>query len=362
VLSAKRQKNSVDIKGGEKMEMTERKNKILAAVVERYIQTGEPVGSKNLLDSLGLSVSSATVRNEMADLIDMGYLEQPHTSAGRIPSTAGYRYYVENLMTAYDMSPTEKKLIDIKLHETTGEPHAVLERAGNIIADISKCAAISTTPADSEAVIKRIELVPIGTHTAMVVMLTSFGILKTRVIRTDSEITLDIAETFYNIVKANFIGKPACDITIARIQTLALSLGEKALAMTPLLVVLSDLSKMTEKTELLLEGQTNLLGYKEYETNAFELMEFLRRSEPLNRIFTLEKNETGAPSVLIGKEQLYRELQNSTLIFSRYSIGGRQSGALGVVGPTRIDYARLIPCIRYISDVVGIILSDNAED
>ena len=344
------------------MELTERKNKILAAIVEKYIQTGEPVGSKNLLDSLGFSVSSATVRNEMAELAEMGYLEQPHTSAGRIPSTQGYRYYVENLMTAYEMSPAEKKLIDIKLRETTGEPHAVLERAGNIIADISKCAAISTTPADSEAVIKRIELVPIGTHTAMIVMLTSFGILKTRVIRTDSEITLDIAETFYNIVKANFLGKPACDITIAKIQTLALSLGDKALAMTPLLVTLSDLSRMTEKTELLLEGQTNLLNHKEYETNAYELMEFLRRSEPINRIFSHDKHSSVTPSVLIGKEHLYRELQNSTMIFSRYSIGGRQSGTLGIVGPTRIDYARLIPSIKYLSDVVGIILSDNMED
>lgn len=344
------------------MELSERQNRILAAIVERYIQTGEPVGSKNLLDSLGFSVSSATVRNEMAELSDMGYLEQPHTSAGRIPSTDGYRYYVENLMTACEMTPTEKKLIDIKLHETTGEPHAVLERAGNIIADISGCAAVSTTPADSEAVIKRIELVPIGTHTAMVVMLTSFGILKTRVIRSDSEITLDTAETFYNIVKANFIGKPACDITIARIQTLAISLGDKALAMTPLLVTLCDLSRMTEKTELLLEGQTNLLNHREYESNAFELMEFLRRSEPINRIFSQERSESSNASVLIGKENLYRELQNSTVIFSRYSIGGRQSGGLGVVGPTRIDYARLIPSIKYISDVVGIILSDNMED
>ncbi len=345
------------------MSMTERKEKILAAIVEKYIQTGEPVGSKALVDSLGIPVSSATIRNDMADLIEMGYLEQPHTSAGRIPSNQGYRYYVENLMTAYDMSPSEKSIINSKLREASGEPQAVLEKANNILADLTHCAAVSTTPSESEAVVKRIELVPVGTRTAMVVMLTTTGILKTKVCRTDSEITIDIAENFYNIVKAYFIGKPASLITIAKIQTLALSLGEKALTMTPLLVALCDLAKRSERTELLLEGQSNLLGHKELETNAFELMEFLRRAEPLNRIFSQRKSEkANEPSVLIGKENLFRELQNSTMIFSKYSIGGHESGTLGIIGPTRVDYARLIPSIKYLTDVVGIILSDNMED
>ncbi len=346
------------------MEMTERKNKILSAIVERYIQTGEPVGSKALLDTLDFNVSSATVRNEMSDLIEMGYLEQPHTSAGRVPSTEGYRYYVEKLMKVYDISEAEKQLIGLKLRDSVADPHSLLETAGSLLADLSNCAAVSTTPADSEAVVKRVELVPVGTHTAMVLMLTSFGIIKTRVCRTESEITLDSAQMFYNIVGKNFIGKPVSEITVAKIQTLALSLGgDNALAMIPLLVALSELSRMTERTELLLEGQSNLLNYREYERNAFELMEFLRRSEPLNRIFSAKtEQKNGQPSILIGKENRFRELQNSTMIFSKYSIAGHESGTLGIIGPTRIDYARLIPSIKYMSEVVGIMLSDNMED
>ncbi len=344
------------------MEMTERKEKILAAVVEKYIQTGEPVGSKSLVDILGFPVSSATVRNEMAELSEMGYLEQPHTSSGRIPSSKGYRYYIEHLMTAYEMSPVEKGLINSKLMESSGDPQSVLEKTGNILADITKCAAITTTPSDVEAVIKKVELVPIGTRTAMVVMLTSTGILKTRVCRTVSEITIDVAESFYNIVKSNFVGKPASELSIAKIQTLALSLGEKALVMTPLLVALSDAAKMTERTELLLEGQTNLLNHRELEYNAFELMEFLRRAEPLNKVFSSYSGKDGVPNVLIGNENMFKELQNSTMIFSKYSIGNHESGTLGIIGPTRIDYARLIPSIKYLTEVVGIILSDNLED
>lgn len=345
------------------MELSERKKKLLAAIVERYIATGEPVGSKVLADLPGLSVSSATIRNEMAELVNMGLLEQPHTSAGRVPSSAGYRYYVDHLMGRYELSPHEKHLIALKLQNASGDVQKVLESAGNILAEMTRCAAVSTTPSDEAAVVRRVELVPIGSRTAMIVMLTSSGILKSRVCKTLSEITVDMAESFYNIVNANFIGKPAAALHIAKIQTLAVSLGEKSLEMTPLLVALADVAAMTERTELLLEGQSNLLGYKEYEQNAYELIEFLRRAEPLGQLFAGHQNgENGKPSILIGDENRYRELQNSSMIFSNYEIAGHQSGTLGLIGPTRIDYARLIPSLRYLTEIVGKILSDTVEE
>lgn len=345
------------------MELSERKKKLLAAIVERYIATGEPVGSKSLVEALDLSVSSATVRNEMAELSAMGYLEQPHTSAGRIPSSAGYRYYVDHLMGRYELPQNEKRLIDAKLEPAAGDTQKVLESAGNILAEMTHCAAVSTTPADEAAVVRRVELVPIGARTAMIVMLTSSGILKSRVCRTLGEITVDMAESFYNIVNANFIGKPAAAMNVAKIQTLAVSLGEKSLLMTPLLVALADVAAMTERTELLLEGQGNLLGYKEYEQNAYELIEFLRRTETMSRIFSGHTNgEKGNLSVLIGKENLFRELQNSSMIFGKYEIAGHESGTLGLIGPTRIDYARLIPSLRYLTEIVGKILSENVEE
>lgn len=346
------------------MEMTERKKKLLAAIVERYIATGEPVGSKALVDALDTPVSSATIRNEMADLVAMGYLEQPHTSAGRVPSSEGYRYYVDHLMGQFELPQQEKRLIDQKLQTAAGDAKKVLETAGNVLAEMTGCAAVSTTPTDETAVVRRVELVPIGTRTALIVMLTSSGILKSRVCKTISEITLDLAESFYNIVNANFIGKPAAAMNIAKIQTLAVSLGEKSLVMTPLLVALADLAEMTERTEMLLEGQNNLLHYKEFEQNAYELIEFLRRAGPLSQIFSghTQNEKAGEPNILIGKENLFRELQNSSMIFGKYAIAGHESGALGLIGPTRIDYARLIPSIRYLTEVVGKILSDNVEE
>lgn len=342
------------------MKLSERKERILASIVEYYIATGEPVGSKTLLEHSDLSVSSATVRNEMAELSALGYIEQPHTSAGRVPSQLGYRYYVDNLMSQYELPLQEKRLIESRILGSSGEPQQILEQAGQVLAEITNCAVVSTTPCDEHAVIRRVELVPLGTRTAMMIMLSSSGILKSKVCRTDCELSMDIIEMFYNVVSQNFIGKSAEEVTIAMIQTLALSLGSKSLAMSPLLVTLSDLAQMTEQTQLLLVGQSNLLNYTDY-SNAYEIMEFLRQSDPLTTLFSSKKN-TGSPSILIGKENQFRELQDSSMIFSKYNVSGKESGTLGIIGPTRIDYARLIPSLKYLTEIVGNIMSDTLED
>ena len=342
------------------MKLSERKEKILAAIVEHFIATGEPVGSKTLLEKSDLNVSSATVRNEMAELASMGYIEQPHTSAGRVPSQMGYRYYVDNLMNQYDLPVQEKRLIESKIRNANGEPQQILEQAGQVLAEITNCATVSTTPYDEHAVIRRVEIVPIGTRTAMMVMLSSSGILKSKVCRTDVEITVDIIETFYNIVNQHFIGKSADEVSIALIQTLVLSLGAKSLAMSPLLVTLSDLAQMIEDTQMLLKGQSNLLNYQDY-PNVYELMEFLHHDKSLTSVFSSHKTE-GTPNILIGKENKFRELQDSSLIYSNYNIGGKESGTIGLIGPTRIDYARLIPSIKYLTEIVGKIISDTLEE
>ncbi len=340
-------------------ELSDRKQKILAAVIEQYIATGEPVGSKTLLGLLPFSVSSATVRNEMAELSEMGYLEQPHTSAGRVPSQLGYRYYVDKLMNNYELSDREKRTIEMKLGNTVASPEKVLEKASSLLADMTNCAAVSTTPSDSAAVIRRVELVSIGEKLALIVMLTSSGILKSNIVRTDYELTLDVVESFYNIVNKLFVGNAVSEMNMAMLQTLAVSLGDKALIMTPLIVALSELASTAGKSDMLLEGQSNLLHHSQMASNAYELMEFLRKGEPLTNLFSTHKDKM---NVLIGKENLYRELENSSLIFSRYNIGGRDSGTLGIVGPTNIDYARLIPSLKYLTSVVGKLLTEAVEE
>ncbi len=338
--------------------LTPRKQKILSMIVEKYIMTGEPVGSKTLCEALDMAVSSATIRNEMAELSEMGYLEQPHTSAGRIPSQKGYRYYVDNLMGVYELNEEERRRIAAWLEPSSADPDRILERAGGILAQLTNCAVVSTSPSDAEAIIRRAELVPVGARTAMVVMLTSAGVLKSRVCRVDCELTLEVIEAFYNIAVKHFIGRSANDVSTAMIQTLAAALGEKALTMTPLLVALSELAADSSKIDIRLEGQSNLLNYREFYENAFELMEFLHHSGSLAQLITHVRNDT---DIKIGTENLFRELENSSTIMSKYFIGGHDGGSLGIIGPTRMDYARIVPSIKYLSELVGSILSDTLD-
>ena len=340
------------------MELSDRKQKILAAIVEQYIRTGEPIGSKSLMELLPMRVSSATIRNEMAELKSMGLLEQPHTSAGRIPSHAGYRYYIDHLMHARELDEQARRKIEAAIGSGT-DPEYLLSRAGEVLADVTNCAALSTTPAGEGARIRRIELVPVGTRTAMLVLLTSTGILKSRICRADAAITAPVLERFYNVTASQLVGKPLNDMQITTMQTLAASLGADAFTLLPFLAGIAELSRDASQAAVRLDGQSNLLGYRELEENAYELMEFLRKGEPLNALIAQTPADV---HVLIGKENKYRQLENSSLILARYNVGGEDSGTIGVIGPTRLDYAKLIPSVRYLTDLVGRLLTQSIRD
>ena len=341
------------------MELGKRKEMILSAIVEQYIKSGEPIGSKFLMDALPISVSSATIRNEMSELHEMGLLEQPHTSAGRIPSQAGYRYYIDNLMNRAELSENERDLIRNELERSMGSPDKLLEKAGEMLAKLTGCAAIATTPTDEEAVIKHIEIMPVDTRIAMIVMMTSSGIIKNGICKVETELTKDMVQCFYDIVNECFIGRPVSDVGTVMIQTLVASLGSNALAMSPLFVVLADIANQALQAEIRLEGEQNLLHHREFGNNAYEMMQFFDEKDKLERALSNSKNPL---EVIIGKENMYRQLENTSMIVARYNIQGKDGGAIGIIGPTRLDYAKLIPSVEYLTEIVGKLLTDTFED
>ncbi|MBQ7579870.1 MAG: heat-inducible transcription repressor HrcA [Clostridia bacterium] len=340
------------------MELSERKKKILASIVEQYIKTGEPVGSNVLLKSLDFSVSSATVRNEMSELSEMGLLEQTHTSSGRVPTHKGYRYYVDELMSERTLDDEQRRRIDMMAGVHFNDPEKLLEAAGEILADITKCAVVSTTPSDSGAKIKKIELIPIAKRTAIVALLTSGGVLKNRVCRTDVELTPEIVETFYRLSAENFVGRTVADIQTAMIQSLVVSFGENSLMLSPIIITVADLAKDVARSEVMLEGQTNLLKNDPTE-NTYEMLDFLKRSDIVNDLVSSGNDRI---SLYIGGENPYRQLSNSSMIFSRYDIDGANSGAFGIIGSTRMDYASFLPSIKYLTDIVSDILRRTLEE
>ncbi len=338
-------------------ELSERKKQILAAVVEQYIRTGEPVGSKGLLSSTGMSVSSATVRNEMSELAAMGYLEQPHTSAGRVPSQKGYRYYVDNLMKSREIDELNRRMIDAGISSAVGDPERLIAQAGEVLADLTKCACISTAPGGEAMIIKRIELVPVGIHSAMLVLLTSNGILKSRLCRLDCELTAKICEQFYNIVQSCIIGKPASEISVASMQTVAATLDGDVFAMLPLMAAVCELARSTASSRIMLGGSSNL--FSSYGSDAMELLEFLNKREPLSAVMG---GITEPLDVKIGRENLYRQLENSSVIVAKYSVGGSDSGTIGIIGPTRMDYENIIPSVKYLTNLVGRLITQAIEE
>ena len=341
------------------MKLSERRELILSAIVEQYIKTGEPVGSKALMSSLPLSVSSATIRNEMSELSSLGFLTQPHTSAGRIPTQEGYRYYIDNLMNKTELSDDEKEMIAAELRREAGDPNKLLEKASEILARQTDCVSLTTSPTDTGATVKKIEIVRIGSRLAMIVLMTSTGIIKSTVCRTDLPLTDEMLEKFREIVESDFISRPVSEIGTVLIQTLVATLGINALSMSPLFVALSDIAQQAVQAEIHLEGEQNLLHHSELRGSVFGLMQFLDESEKLSRAVDGRKD---ALSVSIGTENMFTPLEKSSMILARYNIQGRDGGAIGIIGPTRLNYSKLIPSIEYLTEVVSALLTDTFED
>jgi len=342
------------------LELSERKLKILAAIVDTYVETGEPVGSKAL--ALDLGVSSATIRNEMSDLEELGLLEQPHTSAGRVPSQHGYRVYIDRLMNRQAITQQERRYLDGLLLSSAYDPERLLDGVSQALAGLTKFAAVSTTPCGNAANIRGVQFVQTSRRTAMVILMTSAGTMKNRIFHCDFDVTPEILRVFFRVLNEKLAGLPVFSITPAFIQSLGASLGEMTMLMSSALMAVLDVAQDTMETDVCLNGQMNLLFYPEFEQgNARRVMNFLERPQELARLL-LEKQTAkdvqNKLKVLIGKEARRPELNDSSLIIARYSIDGQDAGAIGIIGPTRMNYGKIIANIEYLSASVGRILTE----
>ena len=332
--------------------------KILAAIVDTYVETGEPVGSKVL--ALDLGVSSATVRNEMADLAEQGLLEQPHTSAGRIPSQKGYRVYIDSLMQKEPLSRQEQMYWDGVLSPSAYDAERLLDSVSQNLAGITKCAAVSTTPCGSLANVRAVQFVQTSRRTAMVVLLTTAGTMKTRVFRCDFDLTPDILRIFFRVLNEKLAGMPVSSITPAFVQSLGISLGEMTMLISSALMAVLEVAQDSMETEVCLNGQMNLLFYPEFENSGVRrVMDFLERPQELSRLLL---EQQGNVKVLIGRENRRPELNDFSVVVAHYAINGNDAGAIGVIGPTRMNYAKLIPNMEYLSKSVSRMLTDLMKE
>lgn len=338
------------------MELTARQQKILSAVIDLYILTGEPVGSKSLCETLDFNVSSATVRNEMGNLSELGLLEQPHTSAGRVPTEKGYRVYIDRLMKRPGMTGDEKRYIDSLILPSAYDPEKLLDGVAKVLASMTKFAAVSTTPSGESAVVRAVQLVQTSRRTAMVILMTSAGTMKSRVFHCDFDITPEILRVFFRMLNEKLIGVPVADITPAYIQSLAASMGDMAMMISSALMAVADAAQESMQSEVCLDGEINLLFYPEFGQEGLRrIMNFLSRPADLCRLLSQPKENV---RVILGEESRRPELRDSSVIVSRYSVGGRDSGAIAIIGPMRMNYGRIISSVEYLSDSVGRMLTE----
>lgn len=342
------------------MELSSRKEQILSAIIERFISTGEPVGSKFLAAMLPMTVSPATIRNEMADLSEKGYLDQPHTSAGRVPSDKGYRYYIDKLLQNYAPSDADMFRILSRIDHSEGDANAILSQICEILAELTGCAAAVSSPDPEGAVIKNAQIVPVSKKNVMVVVTTDAGTLKSRIARLDRELAYETMELFYNVISANFTGAQTGSVTTAKIQSVTASLGEKALELMPLLVSFYECVSSAAESTVTVKGQANLLNIPELRASAPEIIGLMGNAEAMQQLL---RTATDAPVELsIGSENEFGCLRSATIIRAAYQAGGGQNGTVAVIGPTKSDYSRIIPLVKYISGVTGAVLEELGDN
>lgn len=331
------------------MELSERKKLILRAVVENYIQTAEPVGSKTILESAGLKVSSATIRNEMADLENLGLLEQPHTSAGRIPSPQGYRFYVNELMEEHRLSMQETQKINEALHLKMREMDQVMAEAGRIISHLTKYPTFALTKGTKKATISRFDLLMVEEQSFIAVIMTDTQVVRNKLFRVNSELSDTQLQLLNTLLNTSFTGLNLEELPPELARVSAHASGE-AYGMIRLVVSFSmEVLEELENNIVHTAGIPTLLTHPEYQSleKAEPLMNFLSDMGDAENLPALQGENV---KILIGPENVVDELKDSSVIMASYDIGGGMQGVIGVVGPTRMNYADLAARLSYFAE------------
>ncbi len=332
------------------MELTERKKKVLRSVVDLYIRTAEPVGSKAITELPDMNYSSATIRNEMADLTAMGYLEQPHTSAGRIPSAAGYRLYVDELMLSYRLSMDETKSINIAIEEKMQRVDKMVEKVAKLVSQATDLPAISVASRQIGATVKRFELIHAGQGSViLVVMLTNEEVVN-KLIKLPVNVSEEDLKILGAVLNATMTGVAAEEFTPELLERIMNSAGGAASLVPVIMEFTAETLSRQASTNMAGGGQVRLLGQPEYRgvDKAQRLMSSLDE-DALANLPAVMQNQNGT-KVLVGPENVAQELKDTSVVMTKFDIGDGMQGMIGVVGPTRMDYAKVTARLSYFAE------------
>jgi len=331
--------------------LDERKKKILQAVIDEYVNTAEPVSSAALVEKYGLNYSSATVRNELAELEKNGYLDKTHTSSGRVPSEKGYRFYVDELVKEDDISLEEMKYIQSKLSTKVNEIEDLAKIATSTLSEITHYTTVAIGPKAETQLIEEIKFVLLGTRMLMVVIVTDSGLVKETIIKYDEDITLGQVETLNNLFNAKLKGKPLSKIDKPMEEYIFSEIKYSIKVIKP---IIEQINKIIDEAETI---------YLEGANKAFDLPEFKSLELAKNFVNVLDEKEamleildSGVAkdiNVYIGDENDKEELKDFSVVTFKHSVGNKELGTIGIIGPKRMNYSKVISVMKYLSKKIN---------
>lgn len=333
------------------MGISERKKKILAALIDEYVKTAEPVGSKAIAELADLGCSSATIRNELAELTSMGYLEQPHTSAGRIPTPSGYRMYVNELMEKQKLSLEETEEINRRLNDKMIQLDSMMSDVGKIASQLTDYPALALA-AYAPAVISRYDLIYIDANTFIIVVMLSNNTVKNKLVHLPVSVDRKMINKLSTLFNANFTGLSADRITPLLISSTERSAGD-TMGLTAVIASFTlETLESQHSVETFVTGENKLLSQPEFRDpdKAHKLMNYLAEgghviSGPTDELLAGDSEVR----VLIGPENIAEELKDSSVVIASYDMGDNTRGLIGVVGPTRMDYSTVAAKLSFLA-------------
>jgi len=344
------------------MELSDRKKRILYAIITDYVNTAEPVGSKTITEKYGLGFSSATIRNEMAELEEMGYIIQPHTSAGRVPTEKGYRLFVNSLMNQYKLSAMEMQRINMMLQQRVTQLEKLISDVGKQISSLMQLPTVAVTPKLNKNEIKRFDFIPIDLYSFVMIIVTNGGIVKNKVFRSNVPIDEEILFEIGIIMNRNLTGIPIENIDKGLITRVYRELMAYGFVLQPIVDFITESLNEVDNAEVFLDGTANILEYPEFQdTNKIKnIFSLLDDKEELKSMLTqISKQSDDELKIVIGRENPHVKMQDSSIVIGNYKIGDKIVGAIGVIGPTRMNYSKVSAHLEYFTKELNRLLKET---
>ncbi len=335
------------------MDLSERKLKILQAIIADFIRTAEPVGSRTISKNYDLGVSPATVRNEMSDLEELGYLSHPHTSSGRVPSEKAYRLYVNELMKKRELTSEEKDAIASRLYGNVTELENLMKRAAHILSEITNLTAFAMTPRKDEDTLKYINLLPVDDYTVVLMLVSESGKVSNTTVRLEKPASEESLRILSKTMTYNYRGKTLSEaLTLDIIESF--KTDAESMAMFERNIVPSFVKTLEDmlNVNLYMDGLTNIFSLPEYNDldRAKMFLEMMDKREDLTK--ALINRENGV-IITIGNENKEEAMQDCSLITATYHVDGKLMGKIGVIGPTRMRYGEVTSIVEYLTDNIS---------